>query len=500
MLARKQTPLTAEEARHLLARTGFGAPAARVVEITGVMPEQVVESMIDDARALLPPPAPSWTNEPWPGSGAPLQIRQQFFQDNGEWLVSLLYDWVSLMASAGFRERLVLFWHNHFVTSFSDYTFAALSWRYLQTLRTHALGNFRTFVRAVGTDGAMLRYLNGHGSTYLSPNENYARELLELFTMGPEDDDNQPNYTEDDIRDIARALTGFRVNYETWESEFNAPAHDTEEKLIFGVEGTFGYDEVVDLIFAERSEQIARFMSRKFIAEFVHPDVDEAAVSDLAETFLASDFSIAEVLRDLLASEMFYDPSTRGARIKSPAELVIGPFVDREQPVEGSTAIEVTRALFGSEQRLLAPPNVAGWPGHRDWLTTSTLPVRLIAAESAMTVFADASALTSLAENIHDPQDPYASLRLPTALADHLFSIPLEWIEIPEDETPFAGNLDANPLPDWFLNGPRRERDLVRMFLGTLPWYEWHLYRDGAADRIAVFLRQLTSWPEYQLI
>lgn len=494
MLARKQTPLSPEESRHLLGRTGFGASASAVLQFTGMQPEAAVDELISTALALPIPEKPDWADVPYPGEGVSEQERQQFLQDNAEWVEEFRYDWAALMAQSGVRERLVLFWHNHFVTEIQTYAFAALAWRYLDMLRTHALGDFREFVRAVGLDGAMLIYLNGFGNTASAPNENYARELLELFTMGP------GNYEEDDIRQIARALTGWIIDGETWTALFLPVLHDDGQKTVFGLTEPFGYDAIIDLLFDERAEQIAQFIARAMIREFVHPDVDGQPVQDLAAEFQAADFSLETAFRALFASELFYAESTMGSRIKSPVDLTIGPFVDRDQQMDEDASIFAVRAMDFTEQRLLNPPNVAGWPGQQAWLTTNTLPLRWLVSEIITVQEADPNAFISLAEQIHDPYETYSGLTLPVALADHLFSVPLEWVQVPDVQEPFNGDLDSNPLPDGFLDGPERNINLAKIFLGNLPWYEWYLYKDGATDHIAIFIRQLIAWPEYQLI
>jgi len=500
VLARKQSPLTAEEVRHLLGRTGFGAPASAIVQYTGLSPEAAADSLISAALAKPFPDRPDWADDPWPGEDVSQEERQQFFEQNAQWTQDFVYDWAAHMAETGLRERLVLFWHNHFVTEIQSYAFAALAYRYIDTLRTHALGNFRELVRAIGLDGAMLIYLNGFGNTATAPNENYARELLELFTMGPENDQGAVNYDEDDIREIARAFTGWIIDGDTWTALFIPALHDTGQKTVFGRTDNFGYDGIVDLLFEERSTEIARFIAAAMIREFVHPDVDPQEAAALADELLEADFSLETAFRALLSSELFYAETTRGSRIKSPAELTIGPFVDRDQPLERDVAIFTVQAMGFTGQRLLNPPNVAGWAGQQSWLNTNTLPLRWLVSEIITVQQADPNSFISLAEMVHDPSETYAVLSLPVALADHLFSIPLDWVEVSSVPEPFNGDLDSNPLPDWFLNGPERNINLAKLFLGNLPWYEWNLYKDGAPDHIALFIRQLIAWPEYQLI
>ena len=162
---------------------------------------------------------------------------------------------------------MTLFWHNHFVTQYDDYFIAMHAYRYLKLLREHALGNLKGFCPyAIGRDPAMLKYLDGDVNQKPGePNENYARELLELFTMGPKDKDGNDNYTQSDIEEIARALTGWVIDYLTHTTSFYAGFFDNGEKTFFGQTGAFGYDDVIDIIFEERGCRDRLFYLRKVV-------------------------------------------------------------------------------------------------------------------------------------------------------------------------------------------------------------------------------------------
>ena len=494
-------PLDARRAAHLLRRACFGAAPERTADFTGRTAEEVVDGLVDEALARPLPEPPSWADTPPPPRGSSDEAFQDYFNDNAEWLAAYRAEWFAEMRTGGLRERMTLFWHDHFVTATQTYALAPFAHRYLTLLRTHALGDFRQFVYDIGIDPAMLVYLNGNVNAVGAPNENYARELLELFTMGQYDHLGQENYTQEDIQEIARALTGWVVDYFSLQVYFLFFLHDGAEKTVMGRTGAFGYDDVVDILFEERAEAIAHFICRKLYEEFVYAAPDEALVGELAAVFLENDFQIAPVMRALLKSAHFFDEQVIGARVKSPAELMTGLLIESEN--EPSEAIRelMPRAGFFMGQWVLDPPNVAGWPGHHDWLTTTTLPIRWLVQD--VMLYGDGGAqpldLTTLAAEVYDAADPYAGLYLPTALAEHLLPVPVETLDIGEVDGAFVGNLDANPIPDDVLDTPHI-KNLAMVFLAGIPWYEWTLASDDANNRLLGFVRYLLQFPEFHLM
>ena len=476
-LALHAAPLTEAEAAHLLRRTGFGAPRARVTDLAGRASDEVVDTLVDEALELPVPERPEWADVPPPGRDASQEVRMQFQQDNMAWGRAVRRSWVERMRADGLRERLALFWHNHFVTSIQDYRLSALAVRYVELLQTHALGNVRDFVHAIGLTPGMLIYLDGVSNRRGAPNENYARELCELFTMGVEDEHGTPNYTQDDIAELARALTGWVVDYTTLETIFaddyillpSRKRFDDGEKTIFGQTGPYGYDDAIALIFEQRGIQTARHIARKLYAEFVYVEPDDAVVDELAALLIEGGWELAPAVRALLKSAHFFDPAFFGARIKSPIEHALAAIAEIEIPIEQGdpeTAYRtVLRAAGLSGQQLLAPPNVAGWPGHHDWLDTSRLPSRW-QVSSGLSRYSDVDSLAGL---MSDPEDPYA---LAEDLARHL---------IPVD------------LP------PETVAELTPLLLSGTPDYEWTPFTDGGRQRIRDFVAYLMQLPEYQL-
>jgi uncharacterized protein (DUF1800 family) len=407
---------------------------------------------------------------------------------------------------------MALFWSNHFVTESEGYfNLAIYAYRYLDLLRTHALGNVRDFVYDVGLNPAMLLYLNGNTSEVGAPNENYARELLELFTMGETNLQDRVNYTQQDIEEIARALTGWVVDPFRLEVYFIPQRHDTGIKTIFGQTGEFGYEEVIDLLFSERPRAIAEFVAAKLYRHFVYDapgggpvfnGLDPDLVSDLADVLLDADFELRPAVTTLLASAHFFDPEVMGAQIKRPLAVTVGT-VGELLPEPPSPALFplLDRLSFILQQRLFDPPNVAGWEEHHSWLDTTTLPIRWLVSDFLLygNRGRQPMDLVPLAEQIHDPADPAAAFHLPVALAEHLLPVPIAEIAFDAPDEPFGGNLDARPIPQEILDGPQYVLDLAKTFLSGIPWYEWNLYLDQSPALLLQFVRHLMHRPEYQL-
>lgn len=492
--------LDRRRAAHLLRRTGFGAAPAAIDEAVGRDALTVVDALLGEALVAFPPDPPPWADASIPVEAGPEQTA--YIEDNQTWLGELRYGWIETMFDHPFRERLALFWSNHFVTGIDGYLFAVFGHRYLSLLRSHALGNLKAFVHAVGRDPAMLLYLDGIYNAVGNPNENYARELLELFTLGPIGPGGEANYSEDDVQELARALTGWVVDPETLSSYHIPLRHDAGEKTIFGRTAAYGYDEVIDLIFEVRGYALAHHVCRKLYRAFVYDGADEAVVAAMADRLIEEDWEMTSVVRALFSSAHFFDEAVLAARIKSPIELSVGFMRDVGQPpsAQGVTWIDALSGFLN--QQLLIPPNVAGWPGHRTWIDTMTMPVRwavpdvLVFEDSGL----DVEEYRAVAEAVWPFDDPESAFWLPAALADHFMAVPLDTLDLHETGNGFAGDLERFPIPDSVLEAPPHVAALSRIFLGGIPWYEWSIHADGAAFVIAGFVRHLYRLPDYQLV
>ncbi len=362
-------PWDKRRAQHLYRRIGFGASPDDINAALAQSPTALVDMLIDEALALPPAPEPEWAYWIVGDYGGDFNIAI-------EQIMNWRYRWILDMLANGLREKLALFWHNHFVTRLDDYNCPSWMYQYHKLLQQHALGNFQDFVYEMGKNPAMLVFLNGVENTRFDANENYARELYELFTLGRDN-----GYTEDDIKETARALTGWNgITQQSYcgSIDFVEALFDPGEKTIFGQTGNWGYDDVHDILFEQRANLIADFIARKVYRAFVRPDVDEEIVSQLAGIFIANDFEIAPMLRALFKSEHFFDEANIGVIVKSPIEAML-TFIK-----EGDFQLAWTDQELGGvlliaaqlEQELFNPVDVAGWQGNRDWVNSNTLTGR----------------------------------------------------------------------------------------------------------------------------
>ena len=489
-------------AGHLLRRTHFGVNPTLRDTYAGKVAADAATELVQAAIDVSLPDPPDWVDATPPGRDAPREEQQAYQQLNQERLRAWVANWLTRMTRYGLREKMTLFWHNHFVTEVDAYRGEApVAYRYVTTLRTHALGNFKDLVHAVGLDPAMLLYLNGQQNQAAAPNENYARELLELFTMGQFDANGQQNYTQHDIEEIARALTGWTFDRRDLSVAFVPGRHDGGEKTFFGRTGAWGYDDVVEILFEERADEIASFVCGKLYREFIYAAPDAAMVAALAEVFVSGGFELAPVVEALLGSAHFFDEQVIGAHIKSPVEMLVAFTLELDVAPSEDVFLLLNRAAEPLQQRLLDPPNVAGWPGHHAWLNTTTFVSRWNLIDNILRGLerTDRLNLVALAEQLHDAADPDAVFTLPLALAEHLLPVPLDLLDVPVSEEPFAGDLINNPIPDAVLNGPAYALNLAKLFLAGTPWYEWDLQNNGAARLISTYLQALKLLPEFQL-
>lgn len=502
--------LDRRQAAHILRRTGSGGNPDEVQALIGTPADVAVDAIVDAAVARPMPEPPVWVDEGLPGRRDP--EREAYLNElNPAWLSEFRTDIMREIYAGGLRERMMMFWHNHFVTQIATYRIAPLAYRYVTALREHALGNLKEFVHAIGLNPAMLIYLNGTQSRVGEPNENYGRELLELFTMGQFDSEGNENYSQTDIEEIARALTGWVVDTGNLTVRFVPNRHDSGEKTIMGRTGTWGYDDVVDILFEERGNKIAEFVATKLYREFISATPDETLVGQLAQIFVDAGFEIEPVIRALFKSRQFHDVQVQGALIKSPVSMAVGLLSEANGTPDDRQFNALYRVARILNQRLLDPPNVAGWEGYHTWINTTTLPSRWLMAEAlifrrdadspGVDMIATAeSLLASAPGGAVSPNIPASVFPLAVLLAEHFMPVPLETLDLSPPSDGFAGNLDLHPIPDEVLNGPAHELHLAQLFLqGAFPWYEWTLSVPQASPILTQYLRFLTQLPEFQL-
>lgn len=364
-------PIGEDGARHLLARTGFGPTAAEIRAWAQLDRRTAIDRVLATARTspLTAPPASMADASPLrPPAGASEAERSAFRREQVRTGIELRGWWLGemLATDSPLTERMTLFWHNHFVSSQQKVRVTKLMYRQNLLLRRHALGDFGALLHAVSKDAAMLVYLDGVQNRRAAPNENFAREVMELFTLG------EGRYTETDVKEAARAFSGWSLDRETGAYVFRPALHDRGEKTILGQRGRFDGDGVLDLLLAQPAT--AEFVVAKLWREFVSPEPDPAEVKRIAGAFRASGHRIPVALRELLATAAFWAPEQRGVLVRSPVELVVGTLRSVELHPADVTAFAFATAGMG--QNLFSPPNVKGWRGGEAWIDTNTLLAR----------------------------------------------------------------------------------------------------------------------------
>jgi hypothetical protein len=350
-------------AGHLYRRAAFGATWPELQAAIAAGPEVTIDRLLSGAEGntefdrLLDEFAPD------AGMGIP---RRPGIPDGGLrdwWLYRIVHSLHPL------RERMTLFWHNHFATSIAKVGQPELMKQQNLLLRRHALGKLRPFLLEISRDPAMLIWLDSNSNVRGKPNENYARELMELFTLGV------GRYAEDDVRAAARAFTGWHASGNGF--SVNRLQHDEGAKTVLGQTGNWDGGDVVRIVLDQpaAADFLVRKLYRAFISEAEVPPDD--LLAPLAAQFRASDYDIAALVRTMLRSRVFFSDRAYRQRIKSPVEYVVGMLhaLDGSDLAAGSVT-EVAGRLDGLGQTLFAPPNVKGWPGGEAWLNTATLLAR----------------------------------------------------------------------------------------------------------------------------
>ena len=291
--------------------------------------------------------------------------RKQVQQKNRQGVRNLNMFWMHEMVNTGaqLREKLGFFWHGHFACRNLNVFYQQ---GLLDIIRRNALGSFRTMLHEVSKSAAMLNFLNNQQNRKDHPNENFAREVMELFTLG------RGNYTEEDIKEAARSFTGWSSNVKG-EYVFRRFQHDFGSKTFLGKTGNLTGEEVLDHLLAQK--QTARFITQKMYKFFVNDTPDQKNIEWLADRFYKNDYDIGKLCEDIFTSDWFYDDKNIGVKIKSPVELLTG--IQRMLPMtlENEESLMLLQRVLG--QLLFYPPNVAGWPGGKAWIDSSTLMMRM---------------------------------------------------------------------------------------------------------------------------
>lgn len=482
-------PLNRLQVQHLLRRTTFSLSNNIIDKYVGQTAAVVVDELFANADSTLNAPAPFFANDHIsnPGNLSGKQREEAEAKRAllfGEYNLTLGEWWVTLMKkdNNSILEKMVLFWHDHFATQFAscDNIPAISMYRQNDLFRRNYAGNLRTLLEQLSIDGAMLKYLNGNMNISSSPNENYARELMELFSLGV------GNYSEQDVREAAKILTGWKVSYfldegTPYKPFLNLAEFDKTSKLFMGEVFAVNYEvneqnvfknsiqRLIDVILTKKGQVAAKFLSNKLYQYFVYANPEKAdtkIIDEMAQLILDNKFELKPALKKLLKSQHFFDDLNIGTQIKSPAETVVGIVKHLKYPDRYARNI---MAVLGLE--LFNPPNVAGWRGYRSWISTKTLPTTIYYLKEII----DSNTNTQLAEwalsiegsgDVHILTERYVELFL------------------------------ARPLSE------DRFKKLKNVFLGGAPDYEWYEIiknKDQAGQRVRGFLFELIKAPEYFL-
>lgn len=493
---------TYTQAAHLMRRAMFGPAESEILQA-------VAAGMNDTIETLLTPFEPSldgideWAGEtqfqalPDTANGEDVQSFQQAQVGRRDALINWILR-TMVNSPVSIQERLRFFWHGHFTSEIQVVRYPEVLYEQYKLFRGQMLGNFKQFTFDVTADMGMLIYLDGIKNYKVGNrdniNENYARELMELFTMGVFDWEGNENYSQDDVIAAARSLSGWTYNVDNPRGQvfvdraavFNQLLWDSGSKTLMGRTGAWKAEDVIDIIFEERADQIARFICTKIYRAFVYDIPDQVVVGQMANMFRTGGWEIAPVIDVLLRSEHFYDVTNIGAMHKGPLDYVLGairgqgltsiPGIDMITGRRNDNELAARVTVLG--QLPYYPPNVKGWPGGRTWTSTSTLPLRQKFMIEVMN-----EAITSGRTTLYE-FDPIAFARL--------FSDP-EDIHVLSDE--MAAYL-LNTLP----SDPEAGL-LYETILDGGKDYEWSLENpeQRPAERIRKFIEAASQLAKYQL-
>jgi len=458
-------PWTSAEVAHLLKRTMFGSTKSDIDYFKSLSVSNAVDTLLTISAAPAPP-VKTYDNTGIGGGDPELVIAAGTTwvntptideEANDKRIVSWKAWWTGLLINQNrsITEKLILFWHHHFATEASMYRNGIAAYQHYVLLHQLALGNFKTLVRGVTLDLAMLRYLNGYLNIKDAPDENYGRELQELFTLGKE---NNPNYTEPDVLAAARVLTGWTIDKATETVKFDPAKHDTTSKVFSSFYGTTitgrsdatagdaELDDMLTMIFNKKTE-VSEFIVRKLYRWFCYYTIDANTetnvIKPLAQLFRNGNWEIKPVLATLFKSEHFFDVLNQGCMIKSPVDLTVG--LCREFNIVFPAATDYTHVynMWGfvqdqggnMQQNIGDPPGVSGWPAyyqlpqfHEMWINSDTLPKRNIFSDILITIGYMRDNLTlkidpvAFAKTLPNPGDPNALINDSLAI---LYRVPL---------------------------------------------------------------------------
>lgn len=460
------------KARHLLCRAGFGGTPEQVAKLHAMGLHRAVEYMVDFYKQpsyelsleLSLPPRPA-RDEARLSEQRRIELnarRQNFesaqMQRIRDWWLKRLVE-----SPRQLQEKLVLFWHGHFATEFRTVRHSYAMFQQNQLLREHGATNFAALLYGIAHDPAMLRYLDNNSNVRGRPNENLAREIMELFAMG------EGNYTEEDIMEGARALTGYTFDYPTGQFRYRHDAHDNEPKTIFTRTGNWSGDDFVRLILDQ--QETPRFIARRLFNFFVYENPNDETVHRLAAQLRKYDYEMAPMLKNLFMSAEFYGKESMFTQIKSPVQLVVGTLRDLGVEKISPAGLSATVAAMG--QDLFDPPNVKGWEGGRFWVDANRIFIRY-------------NGVADLLERVAIPDKPTRGIDLVDIIDDQNVKSSADVVKF------FAKSCFVRSLSE------AKIEELAR-YLGPLPpRAQWESQRAQINSKLRALMVLLTSMPEYQ--
>jgi uncharacterized protein (DUF1800 family) len=468
----QEKPWDRQRAGYLLRRTMFGATRTDIDVALTKTPAQMVDLLLADTAAPNPPG--SWVNDEY------WYDNTNNDRTNAERMTELRDWWTGRMLHQGrsILEKMTLFWHDHWATEATTVRQPQFNFWFIDLFRKNMLGNFKQMVKDVTISPAMLIYLDGWYNTRQRPNENYARELMELHTLGEGN-----GYSEEDIKQAARALTGWTLKetgtspvgtkkYHQSEAAFIANRFDTTDKTFMGRTGNWGYADIVDIIFEEHPREVAKFICRKLYREFVYEIADETIIEQLADILIANNWVIRPVLETLLKSEHFFETANIGAHITSPMEYYIGSI--RQMNISTTNVRYIYQVCTALGLQLLEAPNVKGWPGYRSWISASRLASRWSVSDELV--------LGTMRPAPKYSVDPVAFV---STLSD------------PNNARQMISDLLAYMVP--LKLSTNQFEILLDKLLAGAPEYEWNINLPGADGHIKDLLKAILRLSESQL-
>lgn len=509
-----------DKTKHLLNRSMFGARLSEINFLKEMTVDDALDFLLQTPAEPLSKPlgvkdnddevpvGSTWVNTKYNGS----YRSQRIYSYNCWWTNRLIKQNVSLI------EKMTLFWHNHFVIENDTVRNTNFNYHYNVLITTQALGNFKTLSENMTVNVGMLQYLDGVQNNEASPNENYARELFELFTIGKGnliEEGNYTNYTEHDIREAAKVLTGWKTNSNNDSAYFNASKHDKTDKIFSDIYDNHiisdnrenEYKDLIDMIFSkkETARHLVRKLYRWFVYYSITDEIEQNIIEPLATLLIENNFEIKPLLKTLLCSEHFFDEAYRGVMIKNPLELAVGALRQLEYDVPGESNIQehygfanvIRNYSKAQDLELGNPPDVAGWPAwylapmyNQLWINTATIPTRAQAVKAVI----------------------YWGIR-PLSGADKLYFNPFK-VAYLADEPSNIDNLLNTFTSLLYSKNPSEEQitDLKETLIPGLPDFEWTVewnkYINNPADEnqknavgnsLKNVLSKICSMAEFQL-